>query len=74
MPDPGKGKLMDVATIARELGVSRSVAEKIVRQLPKVKLPDIAKVYVKRVDVDRYLETHTVDVVSVTARRERSAA
>jgi hypothetical protein len=69
-----KGKLMDVATISRELGVSRSVAEKIARQLPKVKLPDIAKVYVKRADVDRYLETHTVDVVSATARRERSAA
>jgi hypothetical protein len=50
-----KGKLMDVATISRELGVSRSVAEKIARQLPKVKLPDIAKVYVKRADVDRYL-------------------
>lgn len=69
-----RGRLMDVATIQREFGVTRHVAEKIARQLPKVQLPDIDKVYVKRTDLEHYIETHTIDAIGAKARRERSAA
>lgn len=51
---------MDCATIARELGVSRSVAEAMMRQLPKVRVPDVRKVWVRRADVERLLSENTV--------------
>ena len=60
MTADAKGRLMDCATIARELGVSRRVAEAMMRQLPKVQIPDVRKVYVRRVDVERYIEENTV--------------
>lgn len=54
------GRLMDVATISRELGVSRTVAEKIHRQLPKVTVPGVRKVYVERSDLERLLAENKV--------------
>lgn len=54
-----KGRLMDCATIAREYGVSRSVAEAMMRQLPKVQLPDVRKVYVRRTDVEKLIDQNT---------------
>lgn len=59
MRDKDAGRLMDIPTITRELGVSRAVAEKLVRQLPKVTIPEVRKVYVRRADVESLLEKNT---------------
>lgn len=52
--------LYDCARLARELGISRKVAEKIMRQLPKQTVPDVRKVYVRAADVQKYLDEHVV--------------
>ena len=49
-------QLLDAKGLQAELGVSRAVAEKLMRQLPVVTFPGIRKVYVTREDVMRYLE------------------
>lgn len=49
-------ELLDVAAIARETGVSRAVAQKIMRHVPVVKPPGIRKTYARRDDVLAYLE------------------
>lgn len=54
-----KGALMDCAGIARELGVSRSTAEKIMRRIPKIEVEDVRKVYVRRAAVEAYLNERT---------------
>ena len=38
-----------------ELGVKRAAAEAIMRQLPKIRLDGVRKVYVQKADVERYL-------------------
>jgi hypothetical protein len=53
-------KLIDCAGIQRELGVKRGVAEAYMRPLPKVKVPDSRKVFVKRADLEKLLNEHTV--------------
>jgi hypothetical protein len=53
-------KLIDCAGLQRELGVKRATAEAIMRQLPKVQVPGVKKVYVRRRDVDELLEKNTV--------------
>lgn len=69
------GKLIDCAGIVREYGVSRTVAEKLMRDLPKVAQPaGVKKVYVFRADLDALIAEATVDAVSVAARRRRAAA
>lgn len=52
-------ELLDAKRLQAELGVTRAVAEKVMRQLPVVTFPDIRKVYVRRADVERLLEEHT---------------
>jgi len=47
--------LIDARGIMDELGVKRTAAEAIMRQLPKIKLDDCRKVFVRRADVERYL-------------------
>ena len=42
-----------------ELGVKRNVAEAIMRELPKVTVADVRKVFVRRADVARYLDERT---------------
>lgn len=51
--------LMDCATIARELGVSRAAAEAFMRKVPKVQPEGLRKTYVKRADLLRYIESVT---------------
>lgn len=51
--------LYDCARLARELGISRKAADKIMRQLPKVHIDDLRKVYVKADDVTSYLHERT---------------
>jgi hypothetical protein len=45
--------------LQRELGVTRAVAEKIMRRLPLVVFEDVRKVYVRREDVARLVEERT---------------
>jgi len=52
-------ELLDAKGLRAELGVTRAVAEKLMRQLPVVTFPEIRKVYVRREDVRRYLEQRT---------------
>lgn len=52
-------RLIDQRGIADELGVTRAAAEKIMRQVPKVHVPGLRKVYVKRDDVVRMIEEGT---------------
>jgi hypothetical protein len=52
-------QLIDCATLARELKVTRAAAEAIMRQLPVVRPEGVRKVYVRRDDVARYLERST---------------
>lgn len=53
-------KLIDCAGVMRELGVKRGVAEAYMRALPKVTVPGNRKVFVKRADLQRLLDEHTV--------------
>jgi hypothetical protein len=63
--DKPKGSLMDCAAIAAELGVSRAAAEKIMRQIPaKISNPDIRKVWVRRRDVEKWVEENTREDVA----------
>lgn len=61
MSDTGLDRkgLYDCARLAGELGVSRRAAEAIMRQLPKVKIEGLRKVYVVGSDVARYLGERT---------------
>ena len=47
--------LIDCRGLMDELGVKRAVAEAIMRQLPKIKIEGVRKVFVRRADVERYL-------------------
>jgi hypothetical protein len=49
------GRLLDAAAISRELGVTRAAAEAMMRHLPKVLVPGLRKVWVRRDDLDRLL-------------------
>lgn len=48
--------LFDCARLARELGISRAAAEKIMRRLPKQHVPGLRKVYVRGPDVQAFLD------------------
>ena len=44
-------ELLDAKKLQAELGVTRAVAEKLMRRLPLVVFEDVRKVYVRRQDV-----------------------
>jgi hypothetical protein len=52
-------QLLDAKHLVIELGVTRASAEAIMRRLPKVEIPGLRKVYVKRSDVERLLSEST---------------
>ena len=52
-------ELLDAKRLQTELGVTRAVAERVMRQLPLVVFEDVRKVYVKREDVARLIERRT---------------
>jgi len=52
-------ELLDSKGLQAELGVTRAVAEKVMRQLPVVTFPDVRKVYVRRDHLAAYLESRT---------------
>ena len=49
-------RLLDCRHLRDELGITRSAAEAIMRQLPVIEPPGLRKVYVRRADVHRFLE------------------
>lgn len=59
---PGRSlpQLIDCAGIQSELGVTEHAALAIMRQLPKVTIPGVRKVYVKRSDLLRLIDESTV--------------
>jgi len=52
-------ELLDARKLAGELGVTRAVAEKVMRSLPVVEFPGIRKVYVRRDHLADYLDRCT---------------
>jgi hypothetical protein len=52
-------ELLDAKALRAELGVTRAVAEKVMRKLPVVEFPGIRKVYVRRDHLADYLERCT---------------
>lgn len=51
-------KLIDRRGIQEELGVKHTTADAIMRRLPKVQIPGVRKLYVKRADVERFIREH----------------
>ena len=54
-------ELLDAKKLQVELGVTRAVAEKLMRRLPLVVFEDVRKVYVRRQDVAALIESSTVE-------------
>jgi hypothetical protein len=52
-------ELLDAKALRLELGVTRAAAEAIMRRLPIVQVEGLRKVYVRREDVRRYLDSRT---------------
>jgi hypothetical protein len=52
-------ELLDAKGLEQELGVTRAVAEKVMRMLTIVTFAGVRKVYVRRSDVARLLEERT---------------
>jgi hypothetical protein len=53
-------ELLDAKGVQTELGVTRAVAEKLMRKLPLIVFEDVRKVYVRRDDVAALVEASTV--------------
>jgi hypothetical protein len=60
-------ELLDAKRLQRELGITRSVAEKLMRQLPVVQFAGIRKVFVRRVDMERLIAERTFSKEQVSA-------
>ena len=56
----GLPELLDAKKLQAELGVTRAVAEKLMRRLPLVVFEDVRKVYVRRADVAALIDVSTV--------------
>lgn len=54
-------ELLDAKKLQVELGVTRAVAEKLMRRLPLVVFEDVRKVYVRRQDVAALVDSSTVE-------------
>lgn len=52
--------LYDCARLARELGISRSAAERIMFAVPKQRVPGLRKVYVRGGDVQALLDQNVL--------------
>jgi len=51
--------LLDCRGLMDELGVKRATAEAIMRELPVVQFAGLRKVFVRRSDVARYIDSRT---------------
>jgi hypothetical protein len=52
-------QLLDCRAVMTELNVRRPTAEAIMRRVPKVEIPGLRKVFVRREDVRRLLDEAT---------------
>jgi hypothetical protein len=52
-------ELLDCKALCAEIGVTRAAAEAIMRRLPVVQIEGLRKVFVRRDDVHRYIESRT---------------
>lgn len=52
-------ELLDARALRVELGVTRAAVEAIMRRVPAVQIHGLRKVYVRRDDVQRYLDART---------------
>lgn len=53
------GELVDNAAIRRWLGVTEAAADAMMRRVPKVNVPDLRKVYVRRRELERLIDENT---------------
>lgn len=60
-------ELLDAKALQTELGVTRAVAERLMRKLPVVQFDGIRKTYVQRTDVVRLIEESTFEKHQVAA-------
>jgi hypothetical protein len=60
-------ELLDCKGLQAELNVPRASAEAIMRHIPVVQIEGLRKVYVRRDDVRRYLESRTFTKADVPA-------
>jgi hypothetical protein len=60
-------ELLDAKRLQAELGVTRAVAEKLMRQLPIVQFAGIRKVFFRRSDVERLIGQRTFSNEQVPA-------
>jgi hypothetical protein len=60
-------ELLDAKALRLELGVTRAAAEAIMRHLPTVSIEGLRKTYVRRSDVQRYLDERTFSKDQVPA-------
>ena len=60
-------ELLDSKGLQAELGITRAVAEKLMRRLPVVVFEDIRKTYVRRADVAALLDRSTYSKDEVPA-------
>ena len=51
--------LLDAKALSSELGVPRAAAEAVMRRYPVVQIEGLRKTYVRRSDVQRYLDERT---------------
>jgi hypothetical protein len=61
-------ELLDCRRLMAETGLTRSAAERLMRNVPTVKIEGLRKSYVRRSDVLAYLEAHTFAKTEVPAR------
>ena len=54
-------ELLDAKHLAAELGVTRSAAEAVMRQLPVVQFEGLRKTYVTRASVQAYIHARTFE-------------
>jgi hypothetical protein len=52
-------ELLDARRLASELGITRAAAEAIMRHVPVVQVEGLRKIYCRREDVRRYLDSRT---------------
>lgn len=52
-------ELLDAKRLQAELGLTRAGAEAVMRQVPKVEIPGLRKIYVWRSDVEQLLREAT---------------
>ena len=51
-------ELLDTKGLCDELGIKRTIAERIIEQIPKQEIPGVRRLLVRRSDVQAFLDQH----------------